>query len=239
VAKRGLADDRRWMVVDACDTMLTQRTVPRLALIGTRFEGGALRVSAPGMAELLLAPVPEGGEVVRVRVWGDDVDGVRAGSEASAWLSEFLGFECRLVGMPERAQRTLDPKYGAGRQVSLADAFPFLMISQASLDQLNARLRTPVRMNRFRPNLVVAGCPPHAEDSWRRIAVGGVRFRIAKPCSRCATIIVEQETGERGKEPLATLASYRQVGHDVLFGQNLVHDEEGELRVGDLVSVLE
>jgi uncharacterized protein YcbX len=133
----------------------------------------------------------------------------------------------------------VDPDYGMpGDHVSLADGFPFLMISEASLADLNARLEEPVPMDRFRPNLVVTGCEPFAEDGWRRVRVGGVRFRVVKPCARCKITTVDQQTAATSKEPLRTLASFRKRGSKVHFGQNLVGDSTGILSVGDLVGVI-
>ena len=139
--------------------------------------------------------------------------------------------------MPDKTERAVDPLYaGAADRVGFADGFPFLLLSEASLDDLNARLDSPLPVNRFRPNIVVAGCVPYEEDRWRRVRVGGVGFRVVKPCSRCAVSIVDQETGGKGEEPPRTLASYRKVGGKVLFGQNAIPDGSGRLRVGDAVS---
>mgnify|MGYP001828911861 CR=1 FL=1 len=136
--------------------------------------------------------------------------------------------------------RRVDPAFSrATDQVGFADGFPFLLISQASLDDLNRRLAQPVAMLRFRPNLVVAGCEAFAEDGWRRIRVGELEFRVAKPCSRCIIPTIDPSTGQRGVEPLRTLNSYRRRGNKVYFGQNLVHESAGRLAVGMPVEVLE
>ncbi len=239
VGKRGIADDRRWMVVDEGSQFISQRTHPRLALVRVRFAPGGLMLSAPALPDLLL-PRPAAGAAPRaVTVWGDTVAAAPAGPDAAGWMSEHLGCPCDVVYLPDAAGRPLEEGYRPRREISFADAFPFLLISEGSLADLNGRLAQPLPMNRFRPNLVVSGCPPYAEDGWRRITIGALSFVVAKPCSRCATTIVDQATGARGREPLATLARYRRVGNDVLFGQNLIHENEGELAAGDPVRLLE
>lgn len=240
VDDRGLLGDRRWMVVDLEGSFLTQRTQPRLALVTARPAVGELLLSAPGMPPLAVAvPAPDV-QAVEVRVWDDTCAAAPAGNNASVWLSTFLGVDCALVYMPDATVRAVPPRGSAPpSRVGFADAYPALLLSEASLADLNARLARPVPMDRFRPNLVVAGCAPYAEDGWRRIRIGGVLFHVVKPCSRCTITTVDQATGERGQEPLATLARYRRDGNQVLFGQNLVHEGIGELRVGDAVEVLE
>ncbi|MDQ4127820.1 MAG: MOSC domain-containing protein [Actinomycetota bacterium] len=235
----GLRYDRRWMLVDETGEFLSQRKLPRMALISVRFGPGALIVGAPGMPylELPLHP-PEPLGLLEVDVWGDKVRGAPTGEEADRWFGQFLGFACRLVYMPDEEVRSVDSAHAAdGDQFSLADAFPFLLISEASLDDLNGRMEEPVAMNRFRPNLVVRGCEPYAEDGWSWVRIGGVSFRVAEPCARCAVTTVNQESGARGKEPLRTLATYRKVGGEVFFGRNLIHGSLGTVRVGDPAEV--
>jgi uncharacterized protein YcbX len=239
VGRTGLSGDRRWMVVDRDGRFLTQRQQPRMALIAARLdERGELHLAAPGMPELRVAPA-SGGRI-EVVVWGDRLEAVPAGGEAAAWLSDFLALDCRLVSFADDVSRAVDPAYAAATdQVGFADGFPFLLISQASLDDLNARLGQPLPMLRFRPNLVVEGCAPYAEDGWRRIRIGDVSFRVAKPCSRCIIPTIDPATAERGQEPLRTLMGYRRRDNKVYFGQNLVHDSGGHLAVGMSVEVLE
>lgn len=240
VDARGLAGDREWMAVDDKRTFLTQRTHPRLALVSVAIADEGLALTAPGMPSFTLHSPPSHAAVVPVRVWSDVCGAVPAGEEAAHWLSAFLGCRCELVFMPGESRRPVRAGGGApASEIAFADAFPFLLVSEASLGDLNRRLATPVPMDRFRPNLVVRGCDPFAEDGWLRIRIGRIEFRVVKPCARCSTTTVDQVSGERGREPLATLATYRRVGNQVMFGQNLVHDGGGELRVGDEVTVLE
>jgi uncharacterized protein YcbX len=239
VEARGFAGDRRWMVVDEKRSFLSQRTHPRLALVKVETDVRGLHLRAPGVAPLAVATPGRDAGPVHVRVWHDVCAALPAGDEAARWISGVLGCPAELVYMPESSHRTVDAPAAAGSEVGFADAFPFLLISEASLADLNERLVQPTPMNRFRPNLVVRGCSAYAEDGWCRLLMGGIVFEVVKPCSRCATTTVDQETGERGAEPLATLAVYRRAGNGVVFGQNLVHRGTGWLRVGDDVVVLE
>lgn len=240
VEARGFRHDRRWMLVDEGGVFLSQRRLQRMALARAGIEGERLVVEAPGMPPLELPLRPEpGGGAVQVSVLGDEVEAVTCGGEADRWFARFLGAPCRLVHMPDETERAVDPRYAAaGDRVGFADGFPFLVLSEASLDDLNARLPEPVPVDRFRPSIVVGGCEPYAEDRWRRVIVGGVGFRVVKPCSRCAITTVDQESGEGGKEPLRTLATYRKAGGEVFFGQNAIPDGTGPLRAGDFVEVV-
>jgi uncharacterized protein len=238
LAATGLRDDRRWMLVDETGGFMSQRGHPGMALISPSLTQDLLTVSAPGMPDLEVPTRVETAETVRVEVWGDEQRGEPAGGEADRWFSEFLGLSCRLVRKPDDDFRPVDSLYATGRdQTSFADGFSLLAISEASLEDLNARLEEPVPMNRFRPNLVVGGCEPYAEDGWAEMRVGDAAFRVAEPCPRCAVTTVDQRTGERGKEPLRTLATYRRSGGEVWFGRNLIHTSLGTVRVGDPVDV--
>jgi uncharacterized protein len=231
----GLRHDRRWMLVDETGEFMSQRAHPRMALISVRFAPERLIVSAPDMDELEISLCRQTGDSIVVRVWGDTNRGALVSEEADRWFSEFLEFPCRLVGKPDDP-RLVDSSFAeSGDQVSFADGFAFLLISEASLGDLNGRLEDPLPMNRFRPNFVVRGCGPYAEDGWSRLRIGSVPFRVAEPCPRCAITTVDQETGIRGKEPLRTLATYRKSEGEVFFGRNLIHDTLGTVCVGDPV----
>jgi MOSC domain-containing protein len=242
VEERGLVGDRRWMVIDAADRFLTGRQQPRLTLIAAVPDGDALRLSAPGMPDLCVtAPA---GERIATAVWGTAVRPLAADAAAHEWISSFLGAPCRIVHMDDACTRPVTTAHDSDRdtvaEVSFADGFPLLLISQAALDALNARLQAPVPILRFRPNLVVAGTAAHAEDGWKRIRVGAVEFDVVKPCTRCVFTTVDFERGafDPSGEPLRTLIGYRRTPDGVAFGQNLIPRGGGTIRVGDPVEVL-
>lgn len=237
---RGIRHDRELLIVDAAtDGFLTQRELPRMALIAPQIADGVLRAGAPGMAELVL-PIAESDPTREVGIWRDRCPAVDQGDEAAAWLSAFLGRPCRLVRMAPDFVRPVDPTYAApGDQVGFADGFPCLLIAEESLSDLNARLGEPLPMDRFRPNIVIEGGAPFGEDRVSRLRIGAVVFAAPKSCARCTITIVDQATGETGKEPLRTFATFRKARRGVLFGQNLIHAGIGTIRVGDRVEALE
>ncbi|MEU9236363.1 MOSC domain-containing protein [Streptomyces subrutilus] len=244
----GLSGDRRWALVDAWGTVITQRQQPRLALAAARpAVGGAIALSAPGMPELLVE-VPGPGPLEPVLLFGKKVETAVAASTAADWFSAYLGVPVRLVHLDDPAvRRPVDPEYALpGETVSLADGYPLLLTTLASLDALNALIARgahpaegPLPMNRFRPNVVVAGAEAWAEDGWRRIAIGDAVFRGVRECGRCIVTTTDQRTAERGKEPLKTLAAHRRIGKSLAFGRHLVPVRRGTVRVGDEVRVLE
>lgn len=235
VTDRGFQYDRRWMLVDPNHIFITQREVPAMALVRVSLGGNGLHVASRLHPEPLFVPYrPVSGEFADVRVWDDVCRGQFVGAGADRWFSSALGRPCRLVYMPDEVERVTDPRYAPpGSVTSFADAFPFLLIGQASLDELNGRLEQAVPMNRFRPNIVFTGGAPFLEDGLREFSIGPVRFRGVKPCARCPIPTIDQSTAEHGKEPLRTLARYRFRDNKVYFGQNLVHDGLGEIAVGD------
>jgi uncharacterized protein len=222
----GLEWDRRWMIVDGDGRFVTQRENPRLAAISTAI-GAGLRLSAAGLPALAIDPA-HGGPERRVRIWKDTVTAIDAGEEASDWLLAALGAPLRLVRIPDSALRNAEPAFaGPGpNPVSFADAYPILMISRESLEDLNRRLPAPLPMNRFRPNVVIEGVPPYAEDAMTEFRFGRVAFRGVKHCTRCAITTTDQETCVRdaSQEPLRTLKGYRYdpMLKGVVFGQNCV-----------------
>jgi len=241
VEPRGLADDRRWLVVDAKGTFVTGRLYSRMPLIRATPLSTGLRLEAPNMPTLEIALPDANAQRREVTVWRSTVDAPVADSEAGAWFSRFLGADLSLVYMDDAAHRGVNPEFGQpGDEVSFADGYPQLLISSAALDALNARLDTPVEMLRFRPNLVVSGTTPHAEDTWKRVRIGEIEFDLVKPCTRCIFTTVDPQRGERDAngEPLKTLTTYRRSPNGVTFGQNLIPRGSGTIRVGDAVEVL-
>lgn len=238
---RGFVEDRAWMVTSGDGVFLTQREMPRMALIRPRTAAGALSLTAPDMPPLAVIRRTDGARR-DVAVWDDVCATLDQGEEPARWLSTFLGIPCRLVRMAEDFVRQTDPAYSAAfaGQVGFADGYPILLITQASLDDLNRRLAEPLPMNRFRPNVVVSGTGPYAEDDWGLIRIGNVSFAVVKPCARCPITTTDQDTAETAREPLRTLATYRHVrGRGVMFGQNLIHTATGAISVGDPVEILE
>lgn len=243
VEPRGLRDDRRWMVVDGDGNFVTGRQIAGLTRIHAEPTATGLRLSAPGAAPIDVAtPAPEHASRIEVQVWKDRVAALAVDPAADRWLSERLQTPVRLMFMDAGAVRPVASGFGRdGDQVSFADGFPLLLISQGSLDGLNARLAQPVSMLRFRPNVVVDGCAAHAEDRWRRLRMGDIEFDVAKACRRCVFTTVEPERGERDPsgEPLRTLVEYRRREDGVYFGQLLIPRGSGTIETGAPVVVLD
>jgi hypothetical protein len=237
VESRGLKEDRRFMLVDAKGRCVTQRDHSRMALIDVHRDEGGYRVEAPGQPPLHVPQAARGGEC-EVKIWSDTVQARLVGEGVDAWFSQYLGFTCGLVHMEDHQHRPVTNESAAfDDEVSFADAAPLLLISTASLEDLNARLTAPVAMRRFRPNVVVDTDTPFAEDAWKSIAIGAAQLAVAWPCSRCVLTTIDPESGVRDArgEPLETLKTYRRVGPRVMFGQNLVPRRRGTIRVGDAV----
>jgi uncharacterized protein len=240
---RGPLWDRRWMVVDPNGVFLTQRQLPRLAAVQPSLETDYLALRADGREiRVQLHRAAEGTR--RVRVWQDDCEAWDEGDEAARLLTSHLGTPARLVRMAEEFVRPVDPEYAPRpAQTGFADAFPLLVVSEASLEELNRRLQerrgSPVPMSRFRPNIVLTGCGPFEEDDWKTIRIGGMTLDLVKPCGRCTTTRVDQARGvvEDPREPLATLATFRLRGQEVMFGQNAIHRGPGRIAVGEEVTL--
>lgn len=240
VEERGLRYDRRWMVVDEEGRFLTQRTVHAMALMEVAPAPDGFLVTHRSFPEdrLTVPFEPVDKELVTVRVWDDTVEASTVSKAADQQLSRWLGREVKLVMMPEWSARRVDPDYAQqGETVSFADGYPLLVIGQASLDDLNSRLESPLSMRRFRPNLVVLHSPPYAEDSWTNIRIGSATFRGVKPCARCVLTTLDPDTGTPGPEPLRTLATYRKRNNKIYFGMNLLA-RAGHLAVGDQIELL-
>ncbi len=233
------------MVVDPQGQFLTQRQLPPLAVVQPALDSRHLVLRAPGQSEIRLPLRRARLESRLVRVWDDDCEAWDEGEEAARFFSEHLGTPARLVRMAEGFVRPVDPDYAPRpAQTGFADAFPLLLVSEASLEELNRRLaerghpRIPI--DRFRPNIVLTGCRPFAEDEWKAIRIGRMTLDVVKPCARCVTTTVDQSQGavKEPREPLATLATFRLRDGQVLFGQNAIHRGRGRLAAGGRVTVL-
>jgi len=238
----GLRLDRAFMVVDAASGLfVTQREEAQLVRIVPALRGDALELAAEGAGTIRVALRERDGPTRPVRVWRYTGEAVDQGDEPADWLSALLGRALRLVRVPRDHARRVNPeRVPFDARTTFTDGYPFLLISQAALDGLNARLEEPLPIERFRPNLLVAGTEPHAEDGWRRIRIGDLELLLVKGCDRCVVTTVDPGTGERrGPEPLPALARYRRRDGAVSFGQNAVHLGRGTLQVGMPVEVLE
>lgn len=238
VTEKGFQHDRKWMLIDNDRQFLSQRKLPKMALIKTALTDKNLILSAPGMKSLSLPLEPVDGQIINSTIWHDQCDARSVSMEADQWLSNFLNIDCRLVYQPEDVVRPVDPNYSnPGDKVAFSDGFPFLIVSENSLAALNHEMQLNLPMTRFRPNLVISGCPAYAEDSWREISINSIDFRLPKPCSRCSVPAIDPETAQVGKEPLITLNRTRKWQNKVYFGQNALHNQCGQLTVGDAVYI--
>ena len=276
----GFTFDRTWLIVDEDNNFLTQRELPRMALIKPRIfsrrtgknlldtddtsvwkepELGAcaspdfelatanhpyqqfiLSLEAPGMDPFFTHFNPYG-DRMKVVVWDDTCDAINEGDDAALWLSRFLEKRCRLVRFADNSVRRVDPKYALSDEdiVKFADGFPYLLISEASLTDLNARLDSPIPMNRFRPNIVIDGCEAFAEDTWKKIRIDSVEFDLVKPCARCVITTTDQATGTVTDQPLRTLAKFRLQNKKIMFGQNMIPSGRGPIALGTKLEILE
>ncbi|MDD1621219.1 MAG: MOSC N-terminal beta barrel domain-containing protein [Methylococcaceae bacterium] len=239
VDKNGLRYDRKWMLVDEQGRFLSQRRLPRMALIKTRIADDRLILSAPGQDEITLPLHSDEGDDLEVEIWEDRCTAKTTNRLADDWFSRFLESSCRLVYHPDDQIRKVDPDYATEfDQIAFSDGFPFLVVSEASLMALNQAMNLDLPMIRFRPNLVVADCDSYAEDIWRQITINGIGFRLPKPCSRCSVPAIDPVTALSDKEPLVTLARLRKWRNKVYFGQNALHDANGTLSVGNAIEII-
>lgn len=237
VLPKGLEYDRRWMLIDEYNRFLTQRLLPKMALIKTTLEKDSIRTHYNGSS--LTIPYQPSGDNLVADIWDDAVEVKEVDESISRWFSVVLNRACKLVAFPEENSRYVDPHFSihADDQTSLSDGYPILIIGQSSLDDLNSRLESPVGMERFRPNILFTGGAPYEEDAWKTFSIGNVHLAGVKPCARCVMTTIDQQTGESGKEPLAILSSYRKTGNKVLFGQNVIPLSKGMIQIGDEVLI--
>ena len=243
VEERGLKFDRRWLVTNESGRFLTQREVPQLATIRPHIGQDTLELRC-GDARLDVPLELHEGYTMRVQIWRDHVDAVRVGELADDWLRDVLGLDVRLVWMPDEARREVDFDFASdGEITSFSDGFPFLVLTKASVDDLNDRIvehgGEAIGAERFRSNFLIAGALAYEEDAWARFRVGECEFEAVKPCSRCVIPTLNPVTGERsGDEPLRTLSTYRRVNGKIFLAQNALPRKLGRIRVGDEVEVL-
>ncbi len=240
VEERGLKYDRRWVLVDDTNTFFTQRDFPEMALIKVLIEKGGLTLQHKrNNIEPLSIPFNfEHSKTEEVVIWRDTVLGEFYNKQIDDWFSEIIGIKCHLVKMPESTKRVVDEKYAKEKIVSFADGYPFLIIGQSSLNDLNSRMENLLPMNRFRTNFVFIGRKPFEEDNWTKFKIGNVEFEAVKPCARCVITTTNQETAERLHEPLLTLSKFRKFGNEVMFGMNLICHSTGSINVGNKIELL-
>jgi len=239
--QQGPIHDREWMLVNASGKFISQRTSPKMCFIQAKLEGHELLLDAPEQETLRVAQMPNSinDKGRRVTVWKDEFNATDCGDQAAQWLTQLLGKECRLVQLSKHSQRLVDTNFAhAGQTVGFADGFPSLIVSQASLDQFNSHLASPVDMRRFRPNIVISGCQPYAEDDWRTIRINGIEFDLVKPCSRCIMPSINPDTADKEMQINEALLQTRRRGRDTYFGQNALHRGVGEIKVGDAVELI-
>lgn len=233
---RGLAYDRRWMLVDEKGMFMTQRKYHWMALLQVELVDIGLKVFLKQRPERahLIPYTPQTDRFVPVRVWDDTMIAQIVSDATNQWFSETLGIPCQLVYMPSSTERAIEEKYAVNQEiVSFADAMPYLIIGQSSLNDLNGKLVEPLPMDRFRPNFVFSGGKAFEEDNWNEVKIGQCTFKVTKSCARCVMTTVDQATGNPGNEPLKTLSSYRSVNNKVLFGQNMIALTLGQVQEGD------
>ena len=250
VEDRGLKFDRRWMLVENAshrpvslglkNQFITQRAYPQMALlqVSVKENGLSIKQKSKDISELFIPFNYDHKETRDVIIWDDIVQGSFYDNSIDEWFSEILNVNCRLVYMSDLTFRKVNPARVKNKIVSFADGYPFLIIGQSSLDDLNSKLNKPLPMDRFRPNLVFTGGIPFEEDNWNSFKIGEVIFRAIKPCARCVITTIDQETAARDEEPLLTLSKYRKTDNKVLFGMNLVCETNGQVIVRDKIELL-
>ncbi len=232
---KGLAYDRRWVLIDGESLFQSQRTLPNMALISVFINKESLRVKAPNGSAIDISFTPEG-ERRKVKIWNDEVEGREVSAHISSWFSKYLGKEVYLVKMTDDTNRLIDVRYASNAEtVSFADGYPLLLANTSSMDDLNKKLETPVDVNRFRPNIVIEGQQAFEEDDWNQVSIGTAKIEVVKRCTRCVVVNIDPQTASKGIEVLQILSSYRKTDNKVHFGVNALIHKEGVIKVGDTV----
>lgn len=230
--------DRQWLLVDAANRFITQRTHPSLARIELRMDGDiAIELSRPELGTVDFGLEEREGDEFEVKIWKDTVPAFEVSAEVSNWLSEFIGDKVKLVRLSANARRTFSERFPS-KTVRFVDSKPALVISTASLKNLESIAKVTLSMARFRPNIVVDEVLPHGEDQWGGFKVGPLEFQTLAPCSRCKVTTVHPLTGEMGEEPLKTLSTYRRQEGGIMFGQYFANINTGRVKVGDTISIV-
>lgn len=241
ITDRGFEYDRRWMLVDENNQFLSQRQIPEMALLQTEITKNGVRVFHKQKQTVhTLIPFDLKEDSINVQVWEDNCMALTVSNSLNKWFSDQLQLSCKLVYMPDNSIRKVDPDYLIKEEVtSFSDGFPFLLIGQSSLDDLNKRLVQSIPINRFRPNIVFTGGYPFEEDALKEFKIKSIMFSAVKPCARCVVTTIDQENAMKGIEPLKTLSSFRLKNNKIYFGQNLLHNGTGEISVGDTIEIIQ
>ena len=239
ITEKGFKYDRRWLLIDKNNRFLSQRELSVMALLKVSITTNGLLVThSPSSDNILIPFLPQTNQYCRVTIWDDTCNAVYVSADTDKWFTKKLGVKCRLVYMPDDYKRQVDEKYAPeGFVTSFSDAYPFLIVGQSSLDDLNSRLADQLPINRFRPNIVFTGGKPFEEDIIDHFVINHINFYGVKLSARCILTTIDQITTVKAKEPLKTLTKYRRRGNDVFFGQNLIHTGHGFISVGDDIDV--
>ena len=245
VTDRGLQYDRRWMLVDERNNFLTLREYPKMTLLKVELHKGGLNVESleHSGSNFRIPFDAEEDQLETVTIWNAEVEAKRVSKEADNWFSEMIGGHCKLVFMPESSLRPVDTTSGYAPKekfTSFADAYPFMMMSEASMNDLNRRMEVPQTINRFRPNLVISGGDPYQEDTMEDFTIGEIHFTGLENCARCPIPTIDPDTGvfNADKEPIRTLSKYRMHNKNIEFGRNVVHRGTGMIAVGDAIHLI-
>jgi uncharacterized protein len=240
VTDRGFKYDRRWMLVDEHNKFLTQRVFPQMALLKVLVNEDGLLVQHKKNESSIRVPFQATGKKYRVKVWSNVCKAIEVSQEIDEWFSDMLSMKCKLVYMPDETKRRVDSRYASNKEItSFSDAYPFMVIGQSSLDDLNSKLTETLPINRFRPSIVFTGGQPFEEDELAHFTINQTSFYGVKLCARCVVTTINQDDATKGKEPLHTLSAYRKRNNKIYFGQNLVHSGEGIISIGDSITVIE
>ena len=240
VEERGLKYDRRFLLVDENAEFITQRDYPQMALLKLSLTENAFKViNIKNNSDIIIPIESTSDESIKVKIWDDFCNAVVVNKHLDVWFSNAINKKCSLVYMPDTEKRVVEKKYiDDDHIVSFADAYPFLIIGQASLDDLNSRLQTPLPMNRFRTNFVFTGGNPYEEDDWKDFKIGNAEFKAVKPCARCVITTTDQQTAIRNDEPLKTLSTYRKIENKVMFGMNVICKKASPISVNDSIALI-
>ncbi len=240
VEKRGLKYDRRYLLVDENGMFMTQRDFSQMALLKLSFaENGFNILDIKNSNKTIIPFESTSKEIIKVNIWEDVCNAVVVDKDLDVWFSTVLNKKCSLVYMPDDEKRIVEKKYiDEEHLVSFADAYPFLIIGQASLDDLNSKLTSPIPMNRFRTNFVFTGGNPFEEDNWKKFKIGAAEFEAVKPCARCVITTTDQQTAIRNEEPLKILSTYRKIDNKVMFGMNLICKKAATISVNDSINIV-